>query len=160
MLAELFLVVVLIRIQIQSPEDPPVVVVGEVTVPTANIPARPSFPSKKQKPVAKLVCSPRLAISYGLRPALVLAKLYVDNPGEHLWCPGIEWYIDSDLQGGHESDCPPYETVLASQEGEVDRWSEDTPKRFSLMPGEYVITAKLTKSGKTMARVECRVLVK
>ena len=131
---------------------------GEVIAPTANIPASPPPSSKKQKPVAKLVC-PRVAFGSGLGPVVVSATLYVDNPGENLWCPGVEWYIDSDFRGGHESDCPPYKTLRALGEGEPDRWSEDIPRRFPLWQGEHVIIAKLIKSGKVLARAECKIRV-
>lgn len=157
MLAELFLVVALMRAQ--SPEDPPVVVVGEVMPPITSVQTQPSpLPKKKQKSEVKLMCSPRIALRSLLGPVVVSATLRVNHPGEDLWCPGVEWYLDGDSEGSHESDCSPYETVFASQ-GEPDYWSEDTPRYLKLWQGEHLIVAKLTRSNKVLARVECRVTV-
>jgi len=163
--AAAILALVLILTPQQTPDtDEPVVVVGipeaaPTPAPTPSPSPTPAVKTKKRKTEAKLSCSPPISISGGLTPSLITASLFVEQPGERLWCPGIEWYIGSQYTGAHESDCLPYETVVAG-EGEPERWTEDHPRFFRLWQGEHTIKAKLVKAGKVLASAECRVMVR
>ncbi len=119
-------------------------------------PSASSTPNtKKFKPIVRLSCDPRIVISAPGVPARIWASFQIVHPDEKLWCSEIAWYVRGDFQGSEQSDCQPYAQALASQEGDVEYWSVDASRQFSVWPGKYQIKVKLRKSGKVIAETEC-----
>lgn len=164
--SSLILVLVAMLSPQQSPPEEPVVVIGSQTSVVASSAPAPTpsptptpTPKPRKPPEAKVVCTPRMANSGGIAPAIITASVHIENPDERFWCPGVEWYVGEQFNGSQESDCLSYEIVV-SQEGEPSFWSEDgQPRRFELWPGDYTIKARLVKSKKTIGEAKCTVYV-
>lgn len=110
--------------------------------------------TKQPKPKVELTCSlpDRLASPY--QPARVRATIQVRYPTEKFWCPAVEWQIDGHTVAEHESDCGPYDQVVA-EEGEPLLWKEDQPRVFVLPQGRFTISARLLKAGRLIGSDFC-----
>lgn len=142
----------------QPAYDEPVIVYAD---PVASpIPVAPKLPqasaghAKPKKPSVELRCTPKVGLSAPGNPLTVMAQVRVKNPGDDLWCPGVEWYVNNMFVSGHESDCLPY-----IEAGEQELWAEP-PKPFGFYAGEYVIEARLIKAARTIRVVRCSIEVR
>jgi hypothetical protein len=111
------------------------------------------------EPTVELRCIPRIAKGVMFKLRTFTASLRVKNPDEVFWCPGVEWYVNNTRFSHHESDCEPYESVVARNGGPPEVWSEAI-KQFHLPEGEYTIAAKLVRAGTVIARKECSVIAR
>lgn len=145
---------------LQPVYDEPVIVYAEPTVSPVPVTTprplqTPAAQAKLKKPKVELRCTPKVGFSTHSNPLPVMAMLRVENPGDTLWCPGVEWSINGIRVSGHESECNPYETTEA---GERELWLEP-PKSFGFYAGEYIIEAKLIKAERVIRAVSCSVQV-
>ncbi len=167
MLIAVALLALVLLSEAQTPQQPvydePVIVYADpvaspvpVTMPKPS--QAPAGHAKPRKPNMELRCTPKFGFSTPGNPLTVMATVRVENPGDDLWCPGVEWYVNNTFVSGHESDCKPYDEVVA-EEGEQELWSEP-PKPFGFYAGEYIIEAKLTKANRTIRVMRCSIQVR
>ena len=147
----------------QSVHDEPVIVYADpVALPVPVTMAKPSQAptghAKPRKPKVRLSCLPKIGHCSPSKPMVVRATLRITDPNEELWCPGVEWYVNNTFVSGHESDCKPYDEVVA-EEGERGLWSEP-PKPFGFYTGDYTIQVKLTRASRVIRTVSCEVSVR
>jgi hypothetical protein len=124
------------------------------------VPSKPKGQPKSRKGKAepKITCSPRIGMSGGFQIAPITVRLRVKNPGEKFWEPEVRWYINDNFVAAQQGDSPPYEEIVAERGEHPEFWYGPT-KRFGLMQGNFTITVRLARNGKTFRRLTCNVMV-
>lgn len=128
---------------------------GEPVFVYAEPVASPVSTEKPKKPTVDLRCTPKIGFSTPGNPVLVTAMFRIKNPGEYLWCPEIQWFVNGQLVSGHEEDCNPYE----EETGDREFWREPS-RLFGFYDGEYTIEAKVLKSGRVIYVTSCSVQIR
>lgn len=151
--------------------DEPVVVVGDASKapegPTRVEPSKQNQNAsaknkKKQKrqvasqgePKVELSCGRRIGIGLGV----IMAKVRIENPNEHLWCPKVSWEADGNFSGAHEGDCAPFEQTPP---GDRTLWesNDGQTRNFYFREGHHTVVVDLLKAGRKVGGAHCEIYV-
>jgi len=99
------------------------------------------------KPHGSLRVNPRM----GHAPVDVLAIMLIVNPGQLLYCSDLTWDWGNGTRSFHSADCDPTEAIPV-------RWVESRRHVYGV-PGEYIITVSLSKSGRVITQLRTNILL-